>query len=70
MPIGPILGLELEGLDSEKYPLINSPIDLSVGTQFTSWEIAEYYLKKYGRQRGFMIKCYRVEFHKNGEIKK
>ncbi|CAG8753290.1 8210_t:CDS:2, partial [Racocetra fulgida] len=46
----PIFGSELEGLNSSSYPLITSPIKLCVGTQFKSWDIAEYYLKEYGRQ--------------------
>ncbi|CAG8715886.1 7842_t:CDS:2, partial [Funneliformis caledonium] len=49
MSIGPILSLELKGLDFEKYPLINSPINLSVRTQFTFWETVEHYLKEYER---------------------
>ena len=69
-PIGPTLGSELEGLDSTKYPLITFPIELSVGIRFSSWEIAEYYLKEYGRQNGFVIKRYRVEYHKNRTVKK
>ncbi|CAG8636068.1 16722_t:CDS:2, partial [Racocetra persica] len=50
--IEPILGSGLEGLDPTQYPLITSSIELSVGTRFSSWEIAEYYLKEYGRQNG------------------
>ena len=69
-PIGPTLGSELEGLDSTKYPLITFPIELSVGIRFSSWEIAEYYLKEYGRQKGFVIKRYRVEYHKDHAVKK
>jgi hypothetical protein len=45
--------------------LLTSSIDLSVGIRFSSWEIAEYYLKEYGRRKGFVIKKYRVEYHKN-----
>ncbi|CAG8712136.1 12102_t:CDS:2, partial [Dentiscutata erythropus] len=70
IPIGPILGSELEGLDPIKYPLITSSIELSVGIRFSSWEIAKYYLKEYGRQKGFAIKRYRVEFDKNRIVKK
>jgi hypothetical protein len=33
---GPIFGLELEGLDFTKYPLIISPIELSIGIRFSS----------------------------------
>ena len=65
----PILGTKLEGLDITKYPLITIPIELEVGTRFSSWEIAEYYLKEYGRQKGFAIKRYRVEFYKNNKVK-
>ncbi|CAG8652067.1 801_t:CDS:2, partial [Gigaspora rosea] len=54
--IEPILESELEGLDSMKYSLITSSIELSFGIRFSSWEIAEYYLKEYGRQKGFAIK--------------
>jgi hypothetical protein len=61
---GPILGSELEGLEYTQYPLLTSLIELSVGTQFRSWNIAEYYLKEYGRQKSFVINCYRVEYHK------
>jgi hypothetical protein len=50
--------------------LITSPIELSVGICFSSWEIAEYYLKEYGRQKGFAIKRYRVEYHKDHTVKK
>src|SRR5579862_8226713 len=70
IPAGPILGSELEGINSTKYPLINSSIELSVGTRFNSWEIAEYYLKEYGRQKGFVIKQYRVEYHKDHTVKR
>ncbi|RGB33883.1 hypothetical protein C1646_703451 [Rhizophagus diaphanus] len=62
VPMGPILSSELEGL---KHPLITSSIELSIGTRFSSWEVAEYYLKVYGRQKDFVIKKYRVEYHKN-----
>ncbi len=31
-----ILGLELEGLDVTKYPLLTQPIELSIGTRFNS----------------------------------
>ncbi|CAB4441874.1 unnamed protein product [Rhizophagus irregularis] len=65
VPMGPILGSELEGLKATEYPLITSSIDLSVGTRFSSWKVAEYYLKEYGRQKGFVIKKYCVEYHKN-----
>ncbi|PKK63389.1 hypothetical protein RhiirC2_717024 [Rhizophagus irregularis] len=65
VPMGPILSSELEGLKATEYPLIISSIDLSINTCFSSWEVAEYYLKKYGRQKGFVIKKYRVEYHKN-----
>jgi hypothetical protein len=41
--------------------LIHS-IELSVGSRFNSWEIAEHYLKEYGRQRGFVVNKYRVEY--------
>ncbi|CAG8765971.1 6310_t:CDS:2, partial [Gigaspora rosea] len=68
--LGPILGSVLEGLDPMKYPLITSSIELSVGIRFSSWEIAEYYLKEYGRQKGFAIKRYRVECDKNHSVKK
>ncbi|CAB4401539.1 unnamed protein product [Rhizophagus irregularis] len=62
---GLVLRLELEGLDSTQYPLLTLPIELSVETQFHSWDIAEYYLKEYGRQNGFVVNRYRVEYHKN-----
>ena len=65
IPAGSILGLELEGLDVTKYPLLTQPIELSVGTKFNFWIIAEHYLKEYRRQRGFAIKRYRVEYCNN-----
>jgi hypothetical protein len=68
--IEPILGTELEGIETTKYPLITSSIELSVGTRFNSWEIAEYYLKEHGRQNGFVIKRYRVEYNKNHTVKR
>ncbi|CAB4439504.1 unnamed protein product [Rhizophagus irregularis] len=61
---GPILGTELEGLDSTQYPLLSQPLELSVGAHFSSWEIAEHYIREYGRQKGFVVKRYRVEYHK------
>ncbi|CAG8578567.1 13188_t:CDS:1, partial [Dentiscutata erythropus] len=45
----PILESELEELNSTNYLLITSSIKLCVGTQFKLWDIAEYYLKEYGR---------------------
>jgi hypothetical protein len=50
-------------LDSTKYPLLTESIELSVGSRFSSWEIAEHYIKEYGRQKGFAINRYRVEHH-------
>ena len=38
------------------------PVELSVGTNFNSWEIAEHYLKEYGKQKGFVVKKYQVEY--------
>jgi hypothetical protein len=67
---GPILGTELEGIETTKYPLITSSIELSVRTQFNSWEIAEYYLKEHGRQNGFVIKRYQVEYNKDHTVKR
>ena len=50
IPEGIVLGSELENLDPGKYPLLNTySIELTVGSRFSSWEIAEYYLKEYGR---------------------
>ena len=63
--MGVILGSELENLDPTKYPLFSYPVELSVGTRFSSWEIAEHYLKEYGRQRGFVVNKYRVEYVEN-----
>ncbi|CAB5380290.1 unnamed protein product [Rhizophagus irregularis] len=62
---GPILGLELEGQEASNYPLLAQPIELSVGTRFSSWIIAEHYLKEYGRQKGFVVNRYRVEYSKS-----
>ncbi|CAG8569445.1 697_t:CDS:2 [Diversispora eburnea] len=56
--------VKLEGLDSTKYPSLTNPTELSIGSRFNSWEIAEHYLKEHGRQRGFVVNRYRVEFHK------
>ncbi|RIA82356.1 hypothetical protein C1645_835478, partial [Glomus cerebriforme] len=67
MTMGPILGLELEGQDATKYPLLVQPIELSIGTRFNSWTIAKYYLKEYGRQKGFVVNRYRVEYHKSSD---
>ncbi|CAB4424007.1 unnamed protein product [Rhizophagus irregularis] len=64
---GPILGLELEGQEASNYPLLAQPIELSVGTRFSSWIIAEHYLKEYGRQKGFVVNCYRVEYSKSSD---
>ena len=44
-----ILGLELEGLDVAKYSLLTQLIELSIGTRFNSWTIAEHYLKEFER---------------------
>ncbi|CAG8695208.1 4671_t:CDS:2 [Dentiscutata erythropus] len=68
--IEPILGSELEGLDPSNYPLITPSIELTIKNRFSSWKIAKYYLKEYGRQKGFATKRYRVEFHRNRTVKK
>ncbi|CAG8820526.1 21044_t:CDS:2, partial [Racocetra persica] len=60
----PVLGLKLEGLDLTKH-YINQPIELSVGTRFNSWAIAEHYFKECGCQKGFVVNRYRVEYHKS-----
>ncbi|GES96856.1 protein FAR1-related sequence 5-like [Rhizophagus clarus] len=52
-----ILGSELENFDS-----VTNPIELSIGLRFDTWEIAERYLKEYGRQNGFVVNRHRVEF--------
>ena len=61
---GRILGSELEGLESTEYPLLVQPVELAIGSRFPSWIIAEHYIKEYGRQKGFVINRYRVEYHK------
>ncbi|CAG8484817.1 10673_t:CDS:2, partial [Gigaspora rosea] len=60
----PFLGLEMEGQDLTNHS-ISQPIELSVGARFNSWSIAEHYLKEYGRQKGFVVNRYRVEYHKS-----
>ncbi|GBC12716.1 protein FAR1-RELATED SEQUENCE 5-like [Rhizophagus irregularis DAOM 181602=DAOM 197198] len=62
IPVEIILGSELESLDSTNYPSLTHPIELSVNSKFSSWEIAEHYLKEYGRQKGFVVNKYRVEY--------
>ncbi|GES84294.1 protein FAR-RED IMPAIRED RESPONSE 1-like [Rhizophagus clarus] len=52
-----ILGSELENFDS-----VTNPIELFIGLRFDTWEIAERYLKEYGRQNGFVVNQHRVEF--------
>src|SRR5215471_3087119 len=69
IPEGIVLGSELENLDPGEYPLLNTySIELTVGSRFSSWEIAEYYLKEYGRQRGFSVNKYRVEFTPSSDL--
>ncbi|CAB4435940.1 unnamed protein product [Rhizophagus irregularis] len=51
-----LTGLFLGNLDSIQYPLLSQPLELSVGAQFSSWEIAEHYIREYGRQKGFVVK--------------
>ena len=55
---GRILGSELEGLESTEYPLLVQPVELAIGSRFSSWIIAEHYIKEYGRQNGFVINRY------------
>ena len=62
--MGPILGSELEGLESIEYPLLTQKVDLAIGLCFPSWTIAEHYIKEYGRQNGFVINRYRVGHNK------
>ncbi|PKY33522.1 hypothetical protein RhiirB3_452487 [Rhizophagus irregularis] len=38
-------------LNSIQYPLLSQPLELSVGAQFSSWEIAEHYIKEYEKQK-------------------
>lgn len=59
----------MENLGPTEYPLLPYPVELSVGSRFSSWEIAEYYLKEYGRQRGFAIIKYRVVYVQNSTDK-
>lgn len=75
--MGPILGSELEGLKATEYPLITSSIDLSVGTRFSSWEVAEYYLKEYGSKKVLSLRSIvlnitkiRHQIHVNVQLKK
>ncbi|CAB5391926.1 unnamed protein product [Rhizophagus irregularis] len=52
-------------LNSIQYPLLSQPLELSVGAQFSSWEIAEHYIKEYEKQKSlrsgqsarFKLKC-------------
>ena len=67
--MGPILGTELKGLDSTQYPLLSQPLELSVGAHFSSWEIAEHYIREYGRQKGFVVNRYSVLISFFSEIK-
>ena len=62
IPTGSVLGLELEGLDVAKYSLLTQLIELSIGTRFNSWTIAEHYLKEFRKQRKFVVKRYWVEY--------
>ncbi|CAB4430881.1 unnamed protein product [Rhizophagus irregularis] len=57
---GSILWTKLEGLDSTQYPMLSQPLELSVSAQFSFWEIAEHHIREYGRQKGFVVKRYRV----------
>ncbi|CAB4396235.1 unnamed protein product [Rhizophagus irregularis] len=51
---GSIFWTKLEGLDSTQYPMLSQPLELSVGAQFSFWEIAEHHIREYGRQKGFV----------------
>jgi hypothetical protein len=62
---GPVLGSDLEGLKSTEYPLLDQQVELVIGSRFPLWIIAEHYIKEYGRQNGFVINRYRVEYQKN-----
>ncbi|CAB4391562.1 unnamed protein product [Rhizophagus irregularis] len=53
---GSILWMKLEGLDSTQYPMLSQPLELSVSAQVSSWEIAEYHIREYERQKGFVVK--------------
>ncbi|PKY60168.1 hypothetical protein RhiirA4_483564 [Rhizophagus irregularis] len=64
LPMGPVLGSELENFNVSEYPLLIQPVELVVGSRFSSWNIAEHYIKEHGRQKGFVINQYRVEYSK------
>ncbi|RGB25278.1 hypothetical protein C1646_771964 [Rhizophagus diaphanus] len=43
---GSIFWTKLEGLDSTQYPMLSQPLELSVGAQFSFWEIAEHHIRE------------------------
>ncbi|CAG8781147.1 10040_t:CDS:2, partial [Racocetra fulgida] len=57
------LYLKLDGITSISCPLSDKP---SNGMQFDSWEVAELYIREYGKKRGFAIKKYRTESSSDG----
>ncbi|CAG8818708.1 15020_t:CDS:2, partial [Racocetra fulgida] len=44
------------------YLKLDDITELYIGLQFDSWEAAEYYIKEYGRKKGFAVKKYHVQF--------
>ncbi|CAG8699326.1 14566_t:CDS:2 [Cetraspora pellucida] len=44
---GPIVGSELEHLNSTEFPLLTEPVELTASLCFPSWLIAEHYIKEY-----------------------
>ena len=56
--MGPVLGSELENFNVSEYPLLTQPVELVVGSHFSSWDIAEHYIKEHGKQKGFVINWY------------
>lgn len=64
LPMGSVIGSELENFNVSKYPLLTQPVELVVSSRFSFWNIAEYYIKENGRQKGFIINQYWVEYSK------
>src|SRR6266496_1049780 len=64
-----ILGSEFEGYNGS-FPLINTPIEIELGTRFYSMEIAVHFIEQYALQNNFAIFKHKSEKFLDGTDRK
>ncbi|CAG8645586.1 6422_t:CDS:2, partial [Racocetra fulgida] len=64
-----LLGLEFEN-SNENLPLIDTPFEIKVGTQFLSMLIVVHFVEQYARQNQFAVFKHKYEKFKDGTCKK